>query len=793
MIRPGGLQFFVATLGAILVCSPTQAQGNPLPRAKIPNISFSDGSGTSISLHSLQKKAIVVACLSFDCPMSKSYLPVLAQLVRDYEGQGVAFFGICAGEEPDLVGQYARNWELPFPLSADPHFAIVEALGARITPEVFVVDGRDFVLRYRGRIDDGYSQRQKKNPKVTRQDLKEALDAVLGGKEVQAPRTEAIGCPIVRIARDGPSAGKVTYFRDILPILQRHCQTCHRPDSAAPFSLLTSQQALRWAGDIKQYTASRQMPPWKATEGLPLRDARLLTEQEIATLARWVDGGTPLGNPQDAPPPRSFPTGWRLGTPDLILSMDADFELGPTGPDVMQTFVLPSGLVEDKYVTAIEVRPGNSRIVHHAAVFFDVHGEARRLAESPSLAPETGGGKQPDFVRDGFLGGWVPGLINRYPEGTATLLPKRSDIVMSVHYHRNGRLERDRTQIGLYFSHDPSPRPHRTIALAGMFQFIPPGNADFVVQRTIRVTRDCEVHSVWLHMHLLGKSIKVTLTPPSGPPQTIICLPEWTYGWQETYYFQEPMAVRAGSRLAVEAHYDNSSGNIENPNQSPRPVRWGEQTDDEMCFVFFGATADSPGPIPVEAFDERAWNFLQSYRYSSAPLDRAIEGVSELAGRTALLCVGLFMVVCLLIGRQKFSAVVVLNVLLGAVLLVQGVGWLERWLAARAPSDPLDLPGAAPGLVDGPTTLAAVTYGTAALLLAGRMAGARGRIIVGIVALGAVVLIGVSQVYVRTLLPGTVFASLLAGFVFALTGRCVYHKLRYCSTAAPGKVLQSVE
>src|SRR5262249_5237875 len=177
---------------------------------------------------------------------------------------------------------------------------------------------RDFVVRYRGRIDDGFAARLKKKPEVSRHDLRAALDEILAGKAVSTARTDPVGCPI-QYPGARKATGKVTYYRDLLPVLQKRCQACHRPGEVGPFSLLTYKQAVNWADDVKSYTQSRKMPPWMPNESVPFQGERRMTDKEIATLAAWVDGGTPEGDPKDAPPPRKFADGWQLGKPDLIL------------------------------------------------------------------------------------------------------------------------------------------------------------------------------------------------------------------------------------------------------------------------------------------------------------------------------------------------------------------------------------------------------------------------------------------------------------------------------------------
>jgi mono/diheme cytochrome c family protein len=425
----------------------------------------------------------------------------------------------------------------------------------------------------------------------------------------------------------------VTYHRDVLPILQARCQSCHRPGAVGPFALLTYRQAVTWASDIKTTAQNRQMPPWKPTEGGPFHGERKLTDREIATLAAWVDGGTPAGDPRQAPTPRTFADGWQLGEPDLVLTTAADFQLGPRGPDVYRYFVLPTNLPRDVYVSAVEVRPGNRRAVHHAVLFVDSKGRARRLEqkerERPKQDTETDRGPGycvtmavlPGFLPEGSLSGWAPGMVlRRLPDDAGYLLPKGADVVLQLHYHRTGRVEKDRTAVGLYLTRNPSPQRMRGIVVPGNFVIIPAGAERFRVKGSITLLQDCRLHAIMPHMHLLGREMKVVMVPPAGPRRTLIAVRDWDFNWQEMYFFREPIAAKANTRFEVEGIYDNSAKNLANPNQPPRPVLNGLETRNEMCAAFLEVSADRPGPIRFEvrvripglgggALDFPAWGF----------------------------------------------------------------------------------------------------------------------------------------------------------------------------------------
>ena len=365
---------------------------------KIDSFTLKDGTGKAVSLDAWKdKKAVVVVFLSFDCPVSNSYSSTLADLHKTYSDKHVAFLAITAGDDlsPAELTKKAAEFKIPFPVVKDDGFKATDLFKAKTAPEVFVLDHNQ-VLRYRGRIDDTWSARLKRNRKTTKHDLKDALDALLAGKSPTTPATVAIGCPISR-DETTKKDGKVTYYRDVLPILQTHCQQCHRPGEVGPFSLMTFKQAVSWANDIKEYTRERKMPPWKPVEGQSFHNERKLSDKELATLATWSDSGTPEGNPKDGPKPRVFTDGWQLGKPDLVLTVPDEMTVGASGKDVFRCFVMPTGLTEDKEVVAIEVRPGNKRIVHHSLNFFDTTGQARTRGEGKG--EEARPGSRPGVCR----------------------------------------------------------------------------------------------------------------------------------------------------------------------------------------------------------------------------------------------------------------------------------------------------------------------------------------------------------------------------------------------------------
>jgi len=387
----------------------------------------------------------------------------------------------------------------------------------------------------------------------------------------------------------------ITYAKDIAPILNQNCASCHRTGEIGPFALMSYSDAKKRAAQLVAVTSNRFMPPWHADSHGEFQDERKLTADQIATIKAWVAAGAPEGDRAATPAPPKFPQGWSLGQPDLVLQPSKAYSLGAEGGDVYRCFVIPGGQTEDRYIAAMEVHPGNSKIVHHVIAYLDGSGKAKQLETAnkdgqPGYTSYGGIGTTPS----GAIGGWAPGNMPRLlPDGVGTLLPKGNDIVLQVHYHRSGKPETDQTKIGIYFCKKPVDKRLRIMPVAGLFA-IPPGDANYAVQGFPMPLRgDATILGVMPHMHLLGKDMTVTAILPDNTSKTLVKVPNYDFNWQTTYMYKEPVKVAAGTRLSLLAHYDNSTSNPRNPNSPPKKVTWGEQTTDEMCLAFVYYTLDN--------------------------------------------------------------------------------------------------------------------------------------------------------------------------------------------------------
>jgi len=381
--------------------------------------------------------------------------------------------------------------------------------------------------------------------------------------------------------------GAVTYSKEIAPILYKNCVSCHRAGEVAPFPLESYQDAAKRARLLAEAAATRYMPPWKPEPGYgEFRGERRLTEREIALLQRWADTGAPRGDAADLPPAPTFADGWQMGEPDLVLKMPQPFTVSADGPDVFQTFVIPMNLPRDEYVAGYEFRPDNRRVLHHSVSYLDNSGTARRKdAADPAVGYSSFGG--PGFTPSGALGGWSPGASAvRLPEGVAQPVRRGTDLVIQNHYHPTGKVETDQSSVALYFSKTPPKMIAVSVPLFQRGLDIPPGAKRHRVSASLTTPIDIQVISVTPHMHFLGREMKVTATLGTGAAVPLIWIKDWDYYWHSQYQYRTPLALPAGTRIEMEAFFDNSADNPRNPNDPPERVGWGSETTDEMALCF---------------------------------------------------------------------------------------------------------------------------------------------------------------------------------------------------------------
>ncbi|HTQ57159.1 MAG TPA: hypothetical protein VMI94_21970 [Bryobacteraceae bacterium] len=394
------------------------------------------------------------------------------------------------------------------------------------------------------------------------------------------------------------TASTPTFNKDIAPILYHNCATCHRPGQVAPFSLLTYQDAGKRADLIATITEKRVMPPWKPEPGYGVfANERRLSDQQIAMIRAWAKAGAPEGDARDKPAVPAFADSWEGRAPDKVLTMSHAYEVAADGPDQYRCFVMPLGVDHDVYLSGLEFRPGNRRVVHHALVFADATGTARRLAAgSPDGGYTCFGG--PKFPPAGLMGGWAPGA-SPPPESPALsqLIRQGTDIVVQIHYHPSGKTEKDQSSLGLRFSGPPT-EGRAGIILSSHRIDIPAGAAHYVVKTGVDLPRAVDIFGITPHAHYLGKEMKVTATLPGGAVMPLIWIKDWDFNWQGQYRYKDPVHLPKGTHIALEYTYDNSDENPRNPSHPPVRVTWGEETRNEMAVLFLGVVLPSPDDVP---------------------------------------------------------------------------------------------------------------------------------------------------------------------------------------------------
>jgi hypothetical protein len=391
------------------------------------------------------------------------------------------------------------------------------------------------------------------------------------------------------------AAEPVTFNKHIAPIMHRHCVECHRPGEVGPFSLMDYADVAKRAEFIQDITHERRMPPYHADpEYGQFKNVRRLTDAELTTIKEWVKAGTPEGDAKDLPKPPQFTTGWKYGEPDLVLKMAEPFQIPAESRDIYQCFVIPTELLQDKYVSGIEFRPGNRKVVHHAIMYLDDSGQARKKdAADPAQGYRSFGGV--GFIPTGGLGGWAPGVApHQLPDGYAKFIKAKSDLALQVHYHPSGKPETDQSEVGIYFAKEKPKHLITGIALFNPAISIPANEAQHTINVDITLPTDVHVLGAWPHMHLLGRQMKVTAILPNQKEQPLLWVKDWDFNWQDGYEYQQPVALPKGTQIKLQATYDNTTNNPVNPNSPPKRVRFGEQTTDEMCLCTLIVYPDQP-------------------------------------------------------------------------------------------------------------------------------------------------------------------------------------------------------
>jgi mono/diheme cytochrome c family protein len=428
----------------------------------------------------------------------------------------------------------------------------------------------------------------------------------------------------------------VTFTKDVAPIFFRNCAECHRPGEGAPFSALSFKEVRPWAKSIREKVLNRQMPPWHADSHYgDFKNNRALSQKEIDTIIAWVDGGAREGDAKDLPPAPKFANGWNIGQPDMVIEIPEEYTY-KAGADEYQYFDVDPKFTEDRYVSNVEARPGNRKIVHHILAFIIPPGSpnmAKMTTDQRYKAMEMALKNSP-FYRDGYLlrvkadqpviddacnspsgarggenqsilTGYAPGRnADIFEPGVARKIPAGSIIRFQIHYSNQtlggDAVEKDRSMVGLVFAKEPPQKVVITNSVGNIFFKIPAGAENHRVTACRTLRRDTTIYGLMPHMHLRGKSMEYKVFYPDGKSETLINVPNYDFAWQTNYILKEPKRLPKGSKLMVTGYFDNSAKNRFNPDPT-KEVRYGEPTYDEMMLGFMDSVAETPSVAQIDA------------------------------------------------------------------------------------------------------------------------------------------------------------------------------------------------
>ena len=566
----------LAICAAFAVFIPSLLASDVTIGTKIETIRMKDIRGVPRDLNDLgSHQAYVFVFVTSDCPIVKKTLPKLLDLYNTYHTQDVLFVCVNVGANDTLrdVASQALEYQAPWLFVKDYDAQAAKAIGITRTPQVAVLNSRHELV-YRGRVDDQFRLGGTK-PNASRDDLKIAIDELLAGKNISIPETIADGCAIsTKSPTATPIQSDLNYQQHIAPIVLGHCANCHRPGTAAPFSLLSHQDVVAHSEMIQEVIRDETMPPWYANKHHgKFQNDRSLSTQQKEMLLEWLASERSIG-PQDAAPkePQFEETPWRIGTPDLIITTLEQHTVPATGFVPYKYVVLPHVFLSDTWVSAFEIRPLNPAVVHHCNMAY---------ATSKGASEET------------FITGYVPGGqpmdLTKFDNGVAYKLPAGSALGLQIHYTTTGQEQKCRIQVGLRFPKEQVRKQLYHFVLDPRGWKIPPGDPAFRITSKHELKRDADLLGLFTHMHVRGRDMTFYAIDPSGSKETLLQLPNYNFEWQLGYELAPgTKLLPKGTQIEAVAHYDNSPLNPYNPDPKAT-VEYGPQTVDEMFngFVFY--------------------------------------------------------------------------------------------------------------------------------------------------------------------------------------------------------------
>lgn len=514
-------------------------------------------------------KGLVIFIQGNGCPLVQKRIPELKRLRQTYQRRGILFRMLNANRQDERgeIAAEAKEFGIAMPILKDESQLVAGMLGVKRTAEAFLVSAEQRQIVYRGGIDDRMSY-QKEKPAAEKQFLKDAIEELISGKPITTPISAAPGC---KISLPDPKK-QFSYTNDIAPILKANCVTCHTKGGLGPFQMGSYKKVAGWSDMIAEVILTRQMPPWHADPeiGEFSNDCGLAAE-DAQKIVSWINAGCPRGEGED--PLEGYQPElpeWHLGKPQQVITLPEQ-KVAAEGVFDYRYVTLDNPFDHDVWLTAAEIKPGNTRVLHHVIV------TAR-------------GGKGRDHEQ--WITGYAPGTRGQmYPESSAVHLRKGWTLRFQLHYTASGKAETDVTELGLHFSTEPAQHEFRTAVIAHHDFTIPPGANEHPAEKTIKIRKDSTLYGINPHMHFRGKRMSFEAQYPDGRKQPLLSVPNYNFNWQRTYVFKEPIKVPAGTQIHIRNAWDNSIFNPHNPDPK-REVRWGDQSFEEMFFATIGYIED---------------------------------------------------------------------------------------------------------------------------------------------------------------------------------------------------------
>ncbi|MFO1064197.1 MAG: redoxin family protein [Pirellulales bacterium] len=550
----------------------------PAIGSQVESLRFTDIRGLERSLDDFgKKKAYVLVFTTTQCPLVRKSIPKLTELIRELNDDRIAFVAVNVGMQDSIrdMAAQAIDLELPCPIVKDADAHAARALGITRTPETVVINEENRIV-YRGRIDDQLRLGGTR-PAAEHRELKDALAAVLDNQPITVSETPVDGCLISRSSNESSSSA-VEYFPTVATIMAKRCVTCHRPDTAAPFSLVTAEDAVANAEMIAETVSNLAMPPWYAhTKHGKFQNDCSLTAEERSQVIGWVRGGCVLGQSteesrttarrvaEELAQQDQQTDGWHIGKPDLIVSLPFEQKVPATGFVPYRYALLPHIFTAETWVEAFEIRPRNPAVVHHC-----------------NMAYVTAGGAGQETFITGYVPGGQPMDLGRFHNGTALRLPAFCGLALQIHLTTTGKPERCMIDIGLRFPKQPVHKQLQHFILDPHNFRIPPYAAKHRVQSSLEMDQDIDLLGLFTHMHVRGTDMTFTAERPNGDKEVLLQIPNYNFNWQLGYEIEAgTKKLPKKTKIEAVAHFDNSTFNPYNPDPAA-VVRYGPQTVDEM-------------------------------------------------------------------------------------------------------------------------------------------------------------------------------------------------------------------